>query len=100
VTRLAFIARAKQLGCSLDEIAALVQIWDGKQCGPVQHRLHDLVTQKINDAQRQIAELTAYSAQLHRRRWPTLAKSPPTARAAMPAPASPTRRWLPTALYG
>ena len=36
--RLAFIARAKQLGCSLEEITDLVGIWDGQRCGPVQHR--------------------------------------------------------------
>ena len=31
--RLAFIARAKQLGCSLDEIATLNGAWDGGECG-------------------------------------------------------------------
>ena len=37
--RLAFIARAKQLGCSLEEIAGLTTAWDGGQCGPVQEQL-------------------------------------------------------------
>lgn len=64
LTRLAFIARAKQLGCSLDEITVLVRIWDGEQCGPVQRRFHELVTDKIADSQRRIAELTAFTAQL------------------------------------
>jgi len=62
--RLAFIARAKQLGCSLDDIADLVGIWDGEACGPVQKRLHDLVTEKLTEAQRQIEELTAFRDQL------------------------------------
>ena len=31
--RLRFIARAKQLGCSLDEIADLASAWDGGRCG-------------------------------------------------------------------
>jgi DNA-binding transcriptional MerR regulator len=62
--RLAFIARAKQLGCSLEEIADLVDVWDGDRCGPVQQRLHGLVTAKLADADRQIAELSAFSAQL------------------------------------
>jgi MerR family transcriptional regulator, copper efflux regulator len=62
--RLAFIARAKQLGCSLDEITDLVSIWDGESCGPVQRRFHDLVTDRIADAQRQIAELTELVTQL------------------------------------
>ena len=34
--RLAFISRAKQLGCSLDEIANLTAVWDGGRCGTVQ----------------------------------------------------------------
>jgi MerR family transcriptional regulator, copper efflux regulator len=64
LARLAFIARAKQLGCSLEEITDLVGIWDGQRCGPVQKRFHDLVTTKLADAERQIAELTALSDQL------------------------------------
>ncbi|MBI1844927.1 MAG: MerR family transcriptional regulator [Actinobacteria bacterium] len=64
LARLAFIARAKQLGCTLEEITDLVGIWDGERCGPVQKRFHDLVTTKLADAQRQIAELTALSDQL------------------------------------
>src|SRR4051794_34938059 len=62
--RLAFIARAKQLGCSLEEIADLVEVWDGDRCGPVQRRLHELVTTKLADADRQIAQLSAFSGQL------------------------------------
>ena len=65
LARLAFIARAKQLGCSLEDIADLVGIWDGERCGPVQKRLHDLVTDKLSEAQRQIEELTAFRDQLH-----------------------------------
>ena len=55
---LAFIARAKQLGCSLDEISDLLAIWDGDCCAPVQRRFHELVTEKIGASQAQIAELT------------------------------------------
>ena len=62
--RLAFIARAKQLGCSLEEITDLASIWDGEQCGPVQRRFHELLTTKIAEAERQIAELTALTGQL------------------------------------
>lgn len=64
LARLAFISRAKQLGCSLEEITDLVGIWDGERCGPVQGRFHDLVTAKLADAQRQIVELTALTDQL------------------------------------
>lgn len=64
LARLAFIGRAKQLGCTLEEITDLIAIWAGDRCGPVQRRFHDLVTDKIADAQRQIAELTGLTAQL------------------------------------
>jgi MerR family transcriptional regulator, copper efflux regulator len=62
--RLAFIARAKQLGCSLDEITDLVGVWDGERCGPVQRRLHELMTDKLHATQTRIAELTAFASQL------------------------------------
>ncbi len=64
LARLAFIARAKHLGCSLEEITDLVTIWDGERCGPVQRRFHDLVSTKLIEAQRQITELTALTDQL------------------------------------
>jgi MerR family copper efflux transcriptional regulator len=64
VARLAFIARAKQLGCSLEDIATLVSIWQGERCGPVQLQFHELVSNKINETERQIAELTAFRDQL------------------------------------
>src|SRR4051812_35209383 len=64
LARLTFIARAKQLGCSLEDIADLVGVWDGERCGPVQKRLHDLVTEKLEEAERQIDELTAFRDQL------------------------------------
>lgn len=62
--RLAFIARTKQLGCSLDEIADLTIAWDGGHCGPVQDRLRSVVADKIAIAQQQIIELTILTADL------------------------------------
>jgi len=64
LSRLAFIARAKQLGCSLEEITDLVGIWDGQTCGPVQRRFHALVTDKLADTERQIVELTVLRDEL------------------------------------
>ena len=64
LARLAFIARAKQLGCSLEEIAELVAAWEGERCEPVQQRLQDLVAAKIAAARERIAELQALTAQL------------------------------------
>jgi DNA-binding transcriptional MerR regulator len=62
--RLAFIARAKQLGCSLEEITGLTTAWDGGQCGPIQDRLRRLVAGKIEAAQHQIAQLATFTAEL------------------------------------
>ena len=62
--RLRFIARAKQLGCSLDEIAELATAWDGGRCAPVQERLRAAVEAKIDDAHHQIGDLTTLVADL------------------------------------
>jgi DNA-binding transcriptional MerR regulator len=62
--RLAFIARAKQLGCSLEEIAGLTAAWDGGRCGPVQDELRRLVAGKIEATRHQIAELATFAAEL------------------------------------
>jgi DNA-binding transcriptional MerR regulator len=62
--RLAFIARAKQLGCTLDEISELTLAWEGGQCGPVQDRLRAVVADKLVDAQQQIVELMTLSSEL------------------------------------
>jgi hypothetical protein len=39
-------------------------IWAGERCGPVQKRFHDLVTVKLAEVERQIAELTELTGQL------------------------------------
>ncbi len=64
--RLAFIARAKQLGCSLEETADLVVAWEGRECGPIQDRLRNLVADKLAAAHAQIGELTTLTADLQR----------------------------------
>lgn len=66
VERLAFINRAKQLGCSLEEIADLTTAWDGGQCGPIQDRLRALVADKLTRAQTEIIELVTLIAELRR----------------------------------
>jgi DNA-binding transcriptional MerR regulator len=65
--RLRFIARAKELGCSLEEIATLLGAFD-EDCGEVQTPLRDLVGGKIAIAQRRVAELVALTAQLQEAR--------------------------------
>lgn len=62
--RLAFIARAKQLGCSLDEIISLTTAWDGGRCGPIQDQLRQLVDDKITAAKLHISELATFTVEL------------------------------------
>jgi MerR family transcriptional regulator, copper efflux regulator len=62
--RLAFIARAKQLGCTLEEIAELAGVWGTERCGPVQRRIHELLTAKLHETERRIAELEALAMEL------------------------------------
>ena len=64
IDRLAFIARAKQLGCTLEEITGLTTAWDGGQCGPIQDHLRQLVSDKIGAAQQQLAELMTFTSEL------------------------------------
>lgn len=62
--RLAFIARAKQLGCTLEEITGLTTAWDGGECGAIQDRLRTLVADKIDAAHVQIGELVTFTSDL------------------------------------
>ncbi len=66
LARLAFIARAKALGCSLGEIAALMPEWDGGRCAPVQAGLRQLAVAKLGHAETRVADLTAFATDLRR----------------------------------
>jgi DNA-binding transcriptional MerR regulator len=66
LARLAFIARAKQLGCTLEEINDLTTAWEGGRCGPIQDRLRTLVGEKLSGASDQIVTLMTLSADLQR----------------------------------
>lgn len=64
VERLRLVARAKELGCTLEEIAGLVEAWDGDECAPVKHRLRALVASKVGEVHDRIASQAAFAAQL------------------------------------
>ena len=66
VDRLVLVSRAKELGCTLDEIRDLVEAWDADECEPVKHHLRRVVATKVVDIQRHIAEQVALAAQLQR----------------------------------
>jgi DNA-binding transcriptional MerR regulator len=62
--RLAFVARTKQLGLSLEEVGDLTQLWDSDECGPVQKRMADFVTNKLSATRGRITELVTLADQL------------------------------------
>jgi MerR family transcriptional regulator, copper efflux regulator len=64
VDRLRFVARAKRLGLTLDEIADLVTLWDAQECRPVQERLRALLRAKQAEIDRQVAELSSVRVEL------------------------------------
>jgi DNA-binding transcriptional MerR regulator len=64
VARLEFIASAKHLGLSLEEIRDLLQIWPDGMCSTVRARLLPLVRARMDEAHGRIAELTAFTARL------------------------------------
>jgi len=86
--RLAFISRAKQLGCTLDEIADLTGARDGGRCGPVQDRRRTLVADKLVTAQQQIVDVMTLTSDLQLAAA-TLEGHPPTVHATTAAGASP-----------
>ena len=64
VARLAFVQRAKSLGIELDDIAELVRLWDGEECGPVQEQLRAKVHDQRAATARRLEELTQLSTDL------------------------------------
>jgi DNA-binding transcriptional MerR regulator len=66
VERLEFIARAKRLGMTLDDVATLVEAWFAGDCQPLQDRLREFVTGRIDELRTKIAEDSAFERQLER----------------------------------
>jgi DNA-binding transcriptional MerR regulator len=64
VTALHFIGRAKRLGLSLEEIAEIVPLLDGRRCEPVQGQLRAIVLDKIVETRARTADLVAFLGQL------------------------------------
>ncbi|WP_328690182.1 heavy metal-responsive transcriptional regulator [Streptomyces phaeochromogenes] len=64
VERLAFISSAKLLGLALEDIRDLLDVRDDGVCAAVRARMVPLVADRIADADRRAAELTAFSARL------------------------------------
>ena len=62
--RLRFITRARRMGLSCEQIAALIPVWAGTNCGAAHERVGGLVDQKQTEIAERIAELQQFSSQL------------------------------------
>lgn len=65
VERLAFIGAAKHLGLPLEEIGELLRVWESGACHEVKADLRPRIADRLNEAERRTAELTAFTASLH-----------------------------------
>ncbi|CAN5817232.1 MerR family transcriptional regulator [soil metagenome] len=64
LARLRFIARAKRLDLTLDDLRELAEAWDSDQCAHVQRRMARIVEARRVETQSRIAELAELDAQL------------------------------------
>ena len=64
VARLRFVSRARALDLPIDDLAELVELWEGQQCAPVAQRLRDQVADRLTDTQQRIASLAALAGEL------------------------------------
>ncbi|MFT9480261.1 MerR family transcriptional regulator [Streptomyces sp. 11-1-2] len=65
VERLAFIGAAKHLGLPLEEIGELLGVWESGACREVKADLRPRIAGRLDEAERRVAELTAFTASLH-----------------------------------
>ena len=63
-SRLLFVARARRMGLSCDQISALLPIWDGTNCGAARERVSQLIGEKRSEIADRIVELEQFAAQL------------------------------------
>ena len=77
--RLLFIARARRMGLSCDQVTSLLPVWSTASCGATQERVIRLVEDKQAEIAERIAELQQFSAQLDDVRARLQAQSPPPA---------------------
>ena len=75
-TRLLFIARARKLGLSCDQIVELLPIWGGSNCASAQDEVVRLIDDKQAEIATRIEELTTFAEELDTVRT-LLAASPP-----------------------
>jgi DNA-binding transcriptional MerR regulator len=62
--RLLFIARARRMGLSCEQITGLLPVWSGTNCGAAQERVSRLIDEKQAEIAERIAELDKFATQL------------------------------------
>jgi len=62
--RLLFIARARKMGLSCEQIVDLLPIWDGADCSSAQERVGLLIDEKRAEIAERIRELKRFATQL------------------------------------
>jgi DNA-binding transcriptional MerR regulator len=77
-SRLLFVTRAKRMGLTLEQIAELVQVWDGVNCGAAHERITQMVDTKRAEIADRIRDLEQFAEQLNEVRA-TLDDIPPPA---------------------
>ena len=77
--RLLFIARARRMGLSCEQITSLIPVWAGTNCGAAHDRVVRLIEEKQAEIVERIHELEQFDAQLDVVRAELEAEPPPQA---------------------
>ena len=77
--RLLFIARARRMGLSCDQITTLLPVWAGTNCGAAHDRVEVLIAEKQAEIAHRVAELEEFARQLDDVRAALAAEPPPHA---------------------
>jgi DNA-binding transcriptional MerR regulator len=77
--RLLFIARARRMGLSCEQIVDLLPIWDGANCSAAHERVTLLIDEKRAEINARIRELKAFASQLDTARAVLESTPPPDA---------------------
>jgi DNA-binding transcriptional MerR regulator len=76
-SRLLFIARARKMGLSCEQIVELLPIWDGANCSAAHARVGVLIEEKRAEINERIKELKRFASQLDSARELLAATPPP-----------------------
>jgi DNA-binding transcriptional MerR regulator len=63
-SRLLFVARARRMGLTCEQIVDLLPVWDGTNCAGAHERVSRLIQDKRAEIARRVEELQAFAAEL------------------------------------